>query len=349
MKKILWLLLLFSLVFFLGACNKSSSENTVSSKSSENSDLVLKLKFSHTRPEGTSCDKNVKTFCAEVEEKTGGTLTFDIYPAGQLGNYSTVADRLSMGDIDAQLSSFSSKTDKALGFTSIPYLTRSYEEAQKIFDMNGIVMKKMKDVMDEHNIKVICTYPVYYGGVALRKDRTTDPLELGVSSGIKIRTPSTIHWKLLAEMLGYIPVPMSSSEIFTSLQTGMVYGAIGLGGEGYYSNFADLINTYYAYRNSFELWHLQFSSDTWKKLSENQRKAIQEAAKNLSQKRWATVADEETEYEKKMIDKGIKVVKFTDEEIDTIAKKVRNTIWPQIKNNYGEGFLDKVVEKYDLR
>lgn len=55
-------------------------------------------KLAHIRPEGTAIDLAMKEFAKQVKERTSGRVDIMIFPASQLGDYTTVQERVSVGD-----------------------------------------------------------------------------------------------------------------------------------------------------------------------------------------------------------------------------------------------------------
>ena len=45
----------------------------------------------------------------------------------------------------------------------------------------------------------------------------------------------------------------------------------------------------------------------------------------------------------RLADAGIKIVTFSQEELNAMAKKVRQEVWPVIKKDIGEDIFDRVA------
>lgn len=153
---------------------------------------------------------------------------------------------------------------------------------------------------------------------------------------------------MLAENMGYIPTPLASSETFTALQTGMVKGACGMGAEGYYSNYRDLIKYYLASNTHFDIHFFVMSSQSWNKLSEEQQKVVSDAAQNMQKKRFEVAPGETEEYEQKLKDEGVEVINYSEEEITQMSDSYRENVWPKMKEQFDEGIMDKIIDAYDL-
>jgi TRAP-type C4-dicarboxylate transport system substrate-binding protein len=200
----------------------------------------------------------------------------------------------------------------------------------------------MSALMEENGLKFLATYPLYFGGIALVKEPAS-PEDPNVPKNIKIRVPPMKAYELEADVLGYQATPLAFADTFTALQTGIVEGAIGAGAEGYFSNFKDIIKYYLPLNDHFEMWYLYMNLEVWNSLSAEEQEVIQTAAKALEDKRFAEAEAETAEYEAKLEEAGITIIRFTDEQLSNFAKISREKVWPQIKADFGEELFDEVT------
>ena len=336
MKKVIALLLVAVMLFSLAACGDSGS----SSKKEEEVTITL----AHIRPEGSSADIAIKAFCEEVTELSGGTVKFEIYPASQLGDYTTVFERVMIGDVDMQCATVPTSVDKFFGISNCCYLASNWTEAKAMFASGSPIGSAVEKKLADYGIKYLCMYPFYFGGIALGVD-AIDPTNPDAQNGIKIRVPSMTSFEKCAENLGYLGTPLASSETFTSMQTGVVDGAIGMGAEGYYSNLGDLVKYYLPINDHFECWNFIMNMDKFNSLSEKQQQAFTTAAQHAEAKRWEVAEAETAEYEKKLADEyGVTVVQYTDEQLAAFASKCRANVWPLVRDDFGGELFDQVTE-----
>ena len=57
-------------------------------------------KVGHVRPQGTSTDTDLVAFTEAVGEASGGSISIEVFPASQLGNYTVVQERVGIGDVE---------------------------------------------------------------------------------------------------------------------------------------------------------------------------------------------------------------------------------------------------------
>lgn len=338
MKKFVSFLVISILIFSMVGCSGGDDE-----VAEETGIKERKWKLGHVRPTETSTDEDALRFKKAIAEASGDKITVEVYPSSQLGDYSVVQERIGMGDIEMQLAPAGTSVDKALGIASTPYLTGSWEEAKEVYSMDSKLMNAVADRFSKQGIKLLAPYPKYFGGIAL----ATEPVSPGdpsVDKGIKIRVPSIKSYEENAKSLGYIATPIAYSEAFTSIQTGIVDGAIGSGAEGYYSSFRDVVDYYLPVKDHFEMWFLYMSEDVWNGLSQEEKDIVQNAATNLTNGRWERAEAEEQKALEKLEEAGIEVVDISDEQVEAMAAKARENVWPKIKGDYGEELFDEIVE-----
>jgi len=300
-------------------------------------------RIQHHRPIGTSVDKDVNWMVEQLKERSNGRINITIFPAGQLGNYGVVQERISIGDIEMQVANGLDVTrDKKLMINVLPYVVSNWEEAQKLYSGSGVLMNIVGDLLEKQNIKLISGWPCFMGGLILNK-LPQSPADPNVTKNVKIRVPSVKSFDLTGRALGYQVTPLSWSEVYTSFQTGIVDGLIGSGAEGCYTLFRDVAKYYLAVNDHFENWYFYMNLDLWNSLSKEDQQLIQGVGSEFEKRRFVVAEEEEQAYMQLLKDSGVEVITFTNEELANFAKKIREDVWPQIKEGIGQELMDKVL------
>lgn len=307
-------------------------------------DKPLELKLSTIRPSGTSVDKDAKAFADKVREQTDGRINITIYPNSQLGDYQVVQERIGLGSVDMAIQPISTTVDKQMQLLNMPYLVKNWDELKKNYLTGTPFMDWAGDRFQKQGIKLLATWPSYFGGTALTKEPPS-PGDPSVPKNIKVRVIPQKSFELLATSQGYQATPLPLAETFTALQTGIVDGVFGAGAEGYYSNFRDVLKYYVPSNTHVEQWYVIMNDELWNSLSEADRKVIQEAAKEMEANRIARAPEETAEYEKKLNDYGVKVIPLTPEEQEKLANATRKVVFPEIRKAIGEKNFDEAMSK----
>lgn len=349
MKKFLAFVLALAMVMALAACggnNKNTGGSTPGGNAGNDtgggSDETVTLTLAHIRPVDSPSDVAIRAFAEEATELSGGSIQFEIYPASQLGDYTVVQERVSIGDVDMQIASLGSNMDEFFAMSNAAYLCATWDEARTVFAEDGPMVSLYAEKLANYNMTYLANYPLYFGGISLNVD-AVDPTNPNAKSGIKIRVPSMTTFEKTATTLGYLATPLPSSEMFTAVQTHVVDGAIGAGAEMYYGNLSGLNKYYLPINDHFECWWMYINTDRWNSLSDNQRSALQTAAQHMSEARWEVAEEETKEYEQKLADSGCVVVEYTDEQLEEFAGVVREAVWPVIAEEYGAENFEAVT------
>jgi TRAP-type transport system periplasmic protein len=301
-----------------------------------------KWKIAHIRPAGTAIDKDVHAFADRVAKESGGRIAIEVFPASQLGDYTVVQERVSLGAVEMQVGPLGTTVDKRLNLPSAPYLAKDWKDARRLFSSDSQLSKKTVELLQKQGLQSIAGWPVYFGGIVLTKEPAS-PGDPDVPKNIKIRVPPIKSFEVTAQALGFLATPIPWADTFTAMQSGIVNGAIGGGAEGYFANFRDLAKYYLAVNDHFEYWFLYINSALWSKLSDGDRKLLQTAAGEMEKQRWAVAEQDEQANEKRLSDAGIKVIKFKEQELQKMADKSRKVGWPTIKRDIGPEFFDQVT------
>ncbi|MDR1884824.1 MAG: TRAP transporter substrate-binding protein DctP [Synergistaceae bacterium] len=300
-------------------------------------------KLAHIRPEGTAIDIALKQFAADVKARTDGRVDIEIFPAGQLGDYTTVQERVAIGDVEMQCAPLSPAVIKSIGLNSFPYIVVNWPEAQKAFGPDGVIVKKMNEYMAQQDLHVIGSWPVYFGGVVLTTEPAA-PKDPSVPKGVKIRVPPIRSFELSATSLGYQATPVPWADTFTAMQTGIVNGAIGGGAEGYFASFRDLAKYYLAVNDHFECWFIYVNSELWSKVSDEDKKTLEDIAREMQEARWKVAVQDELDNEQKLADIGVQIIKFTDDELSLLRDKHAKEVWPAMYDEIPEADVKEVLD-----
>lgn len=156
-----------------------------------------------------------------IEERSNGKYKVEIYDNFKLGSIGTCIQALQAGtlhmDMDAttQLESFAPK----LSVFDVPYLVENYDK-NLVSVMQGETAKK---ILDNASTKRMLITNVF--SVSSRFMETIKPVHsLEDAKSLKMRTTqSQIHVAIM-KALGMAPIPMTSSEVVTSIQQGVIEG-----------------------------------------------------------------------------------------------------------------------------
>ncbi len=184
------------------------------------------LNISHQFPgssgdDGDFRDRLCRRFAADVEKRTGGSLTFTVYPNSSLVKTFAQISALRKGALDISLcpTAYGGGEIPELNITFMPAVIGSYEEGLKW--KSAPVGKALVDALDAKGIKLI-TWLWQSGGIASRLGPILRPSDV---KGLKVRGGS----KEMDEMFqaaGASVSTMPSNELYIAMKTGVMDVAV---------------------------------------------------------------------------------------------------------------------------
>nr|WP_319569744.1 TRAP transporter substrate-binding protein [uncultured Draconibacterium sp.] len=293
--------LVFVVVFLLG-CTETK-QNKV-------------LKLAHGLDPTHPVHKGMEFMAKRLAEKSGGKLTIDIYPSGQLGSEQQCVELLQIGSLAitkvsaAVMESFTPKF-KALG---LPYVFRSKEHSFKVFD--GEIGKELLQGTEEYWIRGLCFYDAGFRSFYTIDKPINTPDDL---KGLKIRVMKSQTAMEMVRALGGSPTPISWGELYTALQSGVVDGAENNEPSLYTSHHYEVCKQYSLDEHTCVPDVLIISTKVWNTLTDQEKKWLQEAADEsvpVERKYWAESVEESLRI---VQENGVKI-NYPDKEL--FAEKV---------------------------
>lgn len=300
------------------------------------------MKLSHVRPQGSTADNDVRALVAELGRTSA--IRIDVFPANALGDYTVVQERVAVGAIDMALQPAATAGDRRMQLGVFPYLANDWAGARKAFGTGSPLRAAMQDMFLKQGVKVLASYPMYFGGIALNKPPVS-PGNPDAAKGLKLRVPPIKSFQLTGNAIGYIGAPLPFSEAFTAVQTGVVDGVLGSGAEGYYASFRDVTKHYIVANTHFEIWYLLMNAERYSSLKDSDRAALDKATAAFESTRWSKAEADQADNEKKLEQAGAKIVRLSQAELAAHAAKVRKTVWPEIMKDVGEAFAKPILDQ----
>jgi TRAP-type C4-dicarboxylate transport system substrate-binding protein len=279
----------------------------------------------------------------EVLERSGGRIDIKVYPANQLGDYGLVHQELIKGTIDMAMISVPGDIDPRMNFVYINGYATDYDTLEKVFAPGSWAYKKMDELNQALGVKFLGFNVEGFIGIASTKP-LTEPLNPAVDKGVLCRVPNMSAYQLPAEAMGFRTMTIPYSDLYTSLQTGVVDSVDGLPPAAAYSILKDVTKYWYALNYSIECEPYFISMKTWEKLKPEDRDMIAEVVSATAAQSVPLAKTEDERYMKLMEEAGIQVFKYSEEELLPLMKAVAAT-WPALANTMTKEFVDEFVKE----
>lgn len=233
------------------------------------------LRFAHPVPEGDLQHQMATFFADQVAERTGGSVTVQIFPQGQLGNDSAMIDGTRSGIIDIVLVGLNNFTGlvPVSGVFELPFMFPSRADAYAALD--GEVGQEIAAKFSEHGLHVLGFPENGFRTMTNSRGPIRVPEDL---NGINMRTNNSRALNDMFAALGANPLQLPIAELYTALETGVVNAqdhpvAIVL------SFRYDEVQRYLTLTNhAYSALGFMMNANRFNGLSESEQSAIMEAA-----------------------------------------------------------------------
>jgi tripartite ATP-independent transporter DctP family solute receptor len=265
------------------------------------------VRLSHPTPANSHYGAGSQAFCAELEKRTTGRYKCQIQAGANDERASIEAVQLGTLDVTNTSTGPVSNFVPEVGIVDIPFLFRDYDHARRVLD--GPIGQ---DILAKFPSKGIIALAWTENGFRHLTNSRRAVVKPDDVKGLKVRTmQNPVHIQAF-QSIGVQPTPMAFSELFTSLQQGVVDGQENPIPVILASKFSQvqkhLSLTGHVYSPSL----LLMSPKLWNSLSEADKTNFREAAKVGSAAQRKKVNDDEASGIAQLKSEGMEVVTNVD-------------------------------------
>jgi len=341
MGKFKWVALLILIVFAAAVVVGCGGGEEKEAAEGEGAGEPIVLKLAHQWPAASSAEEGdfrsrlAVLFKEKVEEKSGGSIKVDLYPAESLIKAKQAFEALRTGSLDMTILplDYAGGMVPQLNITLMPALVKSHEQAAKW--RTSEIGDKLREILAEYNVKPL-VWIWCAGGIGTKGDPIVRPSD--VPPGLKLRAAGK-RVEAMFEKLGAGISSMPSSEIYTALQTGVLDAAVTSSGSFASYRLYEQVKSYTApTKNTFWFMFepLLISTVTWDKLSDEQKAIIEEVCAELE-----TFAYEESKKDDERVaelfkEKGVAVYEIDDAAYEEWVEAAK-PVWEEFANEVEGG------------
>ena len=294
----------------------------------------------HGAAENSIGDLYCKKFKELVEAKTDGVVTVDVYSGNQLGGYPEMMQSLRDGDIGRMIFQPSPAVSfvPELSVLDIPYAFLGMDQAQIDKCLNDSEFSKiLYDSFSQKGYKVmsLAEAATFRETTANREIKTADDFK-----GLNIRTLENNNHIAFWRALGANPTPVAFSELYLSLQQGLVDAQENPYDTALNAGFPEvqkyLIETHHIlYPNLFVV-----NKELYESMPADIQEKFNEAAKEAKEYAVALMKDSAETDKKKMIDAGMTGIILSDEELAKMKAAGLPAVEKLVRTSLGDAVVD---------
>jgi tripartite ATP-independent transporter DctP family solute receptor len=283
---------------------------------------AVKLTLGHGAAVGNPRHEASVKFAEVVKARSGGRIEVQVAPSAQLGDDAAMVTALRTGALDMSANSQGAVANVVPEYAAfgMPFLFSSQAHAWKVMD--GAAGKALADKSAEKGLVLLGTWD---NGIRQMTNSKRAISKVEDMKGLKMRVPPDATLVDIMKSLGAESQQIKFAELYVALQQGVVDGQenplVNIHASKLYEVQKHLALT----NHQFQMTPFLMSKRSWDRLSDADRKAVQEAAAEATalQRRLSQEADDKLLAELKA--KGVLVstpdkAAFAKATADVVAK-----------------------------
>ena len=284
------------------AASEAKTEEKAEAPAGSEMTLKIGVSTAETDPRNIAAQQ----FADEIAEKTGGAVTAQVYPSGQLGGDADLINSMALdsGTVDIIITDASNFAtyDEKMGISALPFQFADFESAWAFMDSD--IEAAAEEGLIDQNMRVLAHYDNGFRCVTNSKKPIETPDDM---KGLLIRTPENPVIMATMTALGANPQPLSFSELYQALQQ-KTYDAQENPIPVIYNNKLYEVQEYLSVTNHiYSGMCFTIAESTWQKLSADQQAIVQEAATASAELNRETNKQQTEDLVSKLEEAGMKI------------------------------------------
>lgn len=297
---------------------------------------ATEFKIATLAPDGSFWMQAVRAGGEQIEQRTGGRVSFRFYPGGSMGTEQSVLRKMRIGQLHGGALLAGTLADVApdLQVYALPLTFRTYDQVDRV--------RRKFDARLEHELENagFVSFGFIEGGFAYLM--STKPIRsIGDLKGQKAWIPEgDVIGTAILEAAGLSPVPLSLSDVLTGLQTGLIdvvagppVGAVALQWFTRVRHMTE-VPIIYTYGS------LVISSRAWQRLSDADQAVVREVMGEVTDRLDARAREDNRGAREALLHQGVEVVAFDQAAVDQ---------WEQIAATANQRLLKQIDIDPELR
>lgn len=349
-RKLLGMLLAFTMLLSLAACGGTSSSSPAATGNAGNEGAdeypTVTWKMAHSAQDGGSSDLACEAVKAYVEEKTGGKITIDLYPAGQLGADLAQIESIQLGDLEfSSIGPYGLATTTAVWGCLLWDLPYFYPMAYDNCDEYSLLFED--SAYQEIYGKQLAAKGIHTMGITMEGDYvifSNKPVyHTSDLKGMKVRAAENAMVVDTLTEWGAQPTVVNMFELYTALEQGMVDAAYVAESVAHQFNLEDACDYVTYFEGNPGAVQLICSEEFYNSQTPLIQELIDEMGQVYMQAGAEAYAKMGPEFLQNFKDAGCEIIWLTDEQKDEWKDNTSNTIssW---REKIGAELFDEAAE-----
>ncbi|NND83247.1 MAG: TRAP transporter substrate-binding protein DctP [Gammaproteobacteria bacterium] len=281
--------------------------------------------------------KAVRRFSERVAEASDGRIRVNVFYSSELGGQGEVFDHLMKGNVHFMLEWPMTSYDQRLAIGMLPYSVLGWDDAIKAYSKDGWLRQIFERVFAENGLRYFGPFPEGFGGIATRGKYATRREQ---AAGLKVRSQTIFPLPQVVQAMGFESVPIDWSEVYTSIQTGVVDGDSGNVIYWDYQYFGDLLDYYVHCKQVFGAAAFVMNAQAYADMAPEDQQIVDAAAQQMVSQQFIDARSTDEYWIKTAQENGMQYIVPSDADMQRWVQQVRDEVWPQAEVAYGKEIMD---------
>lgn len=243
-------------------------------------------------------------FAKNVDERTNGSVTIELFPANQLGSPPEQLEQTILGAVDMNLPTHGGldKYERAFGTVMTPFAFSSYENAHEILD--GPFTDWTAPLLEAQGLVMLSHWEYGFRNITNSQRPINSPDDV---KGLKLRTPPELQIVAAMEGLGASTTQIAFPELPNALNQSVVDGQENPIGVIYHYKLNEFQEHLALTRHVYNSMIHVVNKGVWDGLTEEQQTILREESANAAKTMREAVQKQEAEELAGLKERGMKI------------------------------------------
>jgi TRAP-type transport system periplasmic protein len=282
--------------------------------------------------------ENVQQFASDVEKATGGKLKIQLHANGSLYKANEIKRAVQTGQTQAAefILSGAANENPLYGVDSIPFLATSYADARRLYDVSKPALEKL---LAQQGMKLLFSVP--WPGQSLYSVKPINSPEDFRGTKMRAYNPATSR---IAQLLKAQPTTIQLAELSQALATGTVENFLTSSASGIENKLFEQTKFFYPVNAWLPRNATVVNTKAFDALDKATQDAVLKAAAAAESRGWALSQQKDSEYQRDLAAKGMKVAPPSDA-VTSELRKIGETMTAEwLKTAGADG--KQIIEAY---
>jgi len=318
----------------MSARNKELSDTLYASvRSYKTGETILRL--GHSQAKTHSRHLSAERFARWVEEKSGGSLKLELFPAEMLGSEVKMLKDVSEGVQDMVITPLQVEYEPKLGLFELPFLFTSYDQVGAVLETT--IVEELAGSLPAKGLRALAFWESGFVQITNNARPIRSPQDM---SELRIRAVESEMTIRTLKSLGAVPLAMPFAKVYQALSLGELDGQENTVANIEVSRLYEVQKhlSILNYKNAFAT--VMVSERVWRSLSPDYQAILRDGARSLMKDHLKMIKENEAAAIERLDKNGMEISRPSPQSFREAVRAVYDYAAAQ----YGREWVDRILK-----